>query len=209
MQGDSASRVRDCLKQIESMRPLFLCRKLDLIPEQQRCKDLCGMLYSEAAVWAGQENCLRSFARFIVGSADRWQPLSSALVENRLSGQKDWRQAFSPVKWVRSVANSIAEKDRRISRYAVDPSEEPDTVPLETIAKLPIEALLERKYTYHSVAKLEAAAQEDTEVAESWRANFAIRHGPKRRSFDTSTGTNRRASAWTGGIAGCGTKLRT
>ena len=175
MRGDSANRVRGCLNDIEWMRLLFLRRELDLIPLQQRCKDVCAMLYSEAAVWAGQENCLKSFARFIAGSGDKWQPLASALVENRLRGQKDWRHASSPAKWVKRVTDTIAEKESIVSRYAVDPSREPDTISLEEVAELPTEALLERKYAYQSVAQLEAAAQEDPEVAEYLRLKI---HNP-------------------------------
>jgi hypothetical protein len=67
------------------------------------------MLSSEAAVWAGEEDCLKSFARFIAGSPDKWLPLSSALVENRLRGQKDWRQSLSPAKWLRTTTNNIVQ----------------------------------------------------------------------------------------------------
>jgi hypothetical protein len=185
MPTESAARVQECLHQIERMMPLFLRRDLALIPEQQRCKDIFGMFYSAAMVWAGRKDCLESFARFITGSSDKWLALSSALVENHLKGQKDWRHSYSPVKWVKGVTNNIAEKESRTSHYAVDPSNEPDTVSLEEIAELPIEGLLQRRYSYQSVGELEAAAKEDPETAAflsckihnpSWSCEAISRH---------------------------------
>ena len=82
-------------------------------------------------MWAGHKTCIESFARFITGSSDKWQPLSSALVDDyRLSGAERLRQARSPVKRVKGVANSIAEKESRIRKYAVDPLNEPEAVSL-------------------------------------------------------------------------------
>jgi hypothetical protein len=124
------------------------------------------MLFSEAAVWAEQKTTLENFAQFIIGSPDKWQPLCSVLVENQLAGLNDWRQADSPVKWVKKVANPIAQKESRTRTYAVDPADEPDIVSLEKIAEMPIDGLLQRKYSHQSVAELEAAAKDDPETAE-------------------------------------------
>lgn len=161
MPTESATRVQECLHQIERMMPLSLRRDLVLIPEQQRCKDSFGMFYSAAMVWAGHKDCLESF------------------------GQKDWRYSHSPVKWVKGVTNNIAEKESRTTRHAVDPSGEPDSVSLEEIAELPIEGLLRQKYSYQSVTDLEAAAKDDPETAAyltckihnpSWTCEVISRH---------------------------------
>jgi len=166
MSVQDALRANGCLNELEDLMSILAVRHPGLIPVQQRCKDLCAMLLGELLVCCGDVDCLRIFSKHVAGSADRWQSLSRALTENRLFGQKDWRQASSPAKWVSRTTNNIAAKESRTSRYAVDPAEGPETVPLEEIAELPVEALLEKKYTYQSVAQLEAAANEDPEVAE-------------------------------------------
>ncbi len=165
MPPGSAERVQECLNDIELLRPLFLCRDLSLVPEQQRCKDACGMLYNEAAVWAEQNGCLKIMAQFITGSADKWQSLSQALVENKLNGQKDWRDAKSPVKWVKARTNQIASKEARLQKFALNYSREPKTIGLEEIAESPMEVLLVRKYTHHSIEQLRTAAAEEPELA--------------------------------------------
>lgn len=185
MSNEGASRAQEYVRQIELRRPLFLRRELFLIPLQQRSKDICGMLFSEIMVWAGQTDCLRMFAKFIAGSPDKWQPLSQALVENHLEGQKDWRHARAPVHWVKQVTNTIAQKESRVTQHAVDRSTEPEVVSLEEVAESPIEGLLERRYSFHSVVQLEAAAHEDPETAEylackirnpSWPCEAISRH---------------------------------
>jgi hypothetical protein len=164
MTPSTAQRVRQCLNDIELLRPLFLCRDLSLIPEQQRCKDACGMLYNEAAVWAERNGCLKIMAQFITGSADKWQSLSRALVENKLNGHRDWREAQSPVKWVRARTNQIASDEAQLEKFALDYSREPKTIGLEEIAESPMEALLDRKYTHHSLEQLQTAADEEPEL---------------------------------------------
>ena len=185
MPQESAERARALVWQIEFIRPLFLRRQLHLIPEQQRMKDTCGMLFSEIMVWAGQTDCLKTFAGFIAGSREKWLPFSQALVENNLQGQKDWRQAKTPVHWVKRVTNTIADKETRLTGHAVDCPKELDGISFEEIAESPIEGLLERKYSYHSIAELEAAAKEDPETAEylsckirnpSWSRETITRH---------------------------------
>src|SRR5262245_39655644 len=42
-----AQRGRRCLLQIEALVPIFRSRRLSLIAEQQRCKDICAMLACE------------------------------------------------------------------------------------------------------------------------------------------------------------------
>jgi hypothetical protein len=106
-QGETAKRLRECLAAIEVIRPFLVFRNLDLIPHQQRWKDLCPVQFCEAMVWIGDEKCLRMMSECIAGTKDKWLPVSRALVENHLVGQKDWRDAKSPAKWVKTVANTI------------------------------------------------------------------------------------------------------
>ncbi len=182
---ESAGKAQDCVRQIESILPWFLRRELFLIPEQQRLKDVCGMLFSEIMVWAGLTDCLQMYARFIAGSADKWLSLSQALVENHLEKQKDWRHARAPVHWVKRVTNNIDEKESWLTWNAIDRSKEPDVISLEEIARTPLEGLLERRYSHHSLTELEAAAKEDPETAEylackihnpSWGLETISRH---------------------------------
>jgi hypothetical protein len=163
---DGAQEVRECLFEIQKTLPLFLLTEPSLIPAQQCAKDRCAMLYVKAAVWANEVETVKSVAQFMTGSSDKFQSLSQALVENGLNGNRDWRQATSPAQWVKRVANRRAKKESRIQKYAVDPLGEPDTIRLEEIAEMPIEAVVEPKYSMLSIAELEAAAREDPDLAE-------------------------------------------
>lgn len=51
-------------------------------------------------------------------------------------------------------------------KYAVDPTINKELLGLEEIAEMPCEAIVEHRYTQRSVAELEAAAKEDSELAE-------------------------------------------
>lgn len=79
---------------------------------------------------------------------------------------KDWRDAASPAKWVKTATNNIANKEYWVPKYAVDPTINKELLGLEEIAEMPCEAIVEHRYTQRSVAELEAAAKEDSELAE-------------------------------------------
>jgi hypothetical protein len=170
--GQDANRARRLIAEIEAMMPVFTRRNPVLVPVQQRCKDCCVMLAVDLLICTGDVQCIQLLSHYIAGSTEKWQCFSSAIVENHLSGQKDWRQAKSPAKWVKTATNNLADKERRVAKYAVDPSKRKDVASLEEIAESPVEAVLERKYTLRSIAELEAAASEDSDVQAYLRAKI-------------------------------------
>jgi hypothetical protein len=171
-----ALRAESCVREIQSLIPIFQWRNPKWIPVQQRGKDFCAMLFGELLVCAGWIDCLQIFAKHITGSADHWQALSRALVENELNGQKDWRHANSPAYWVKKTANNITRKEYWLPTYAVDPSEDKDRIELEEVAEVSDEVMLEPKYTERSLAELETAAKADRDVAEYLAAKIRYPH---------------------------------
>jgi len=174
MPVQDAQRAEACIREIEGMMPIFTRMHLSLFATQQRCKDLCVMLCGELMVCGGFVDCIREFSLHIAGSAEHWPQFSQALVENNLSGQKDWRQANSPANWVKATTNNIAQKEYWVPEYAVDPRENKEKLSLEAeeVAELPSEALVERRYTQRSLAELEAAVKDDADVAEYLRSKI-------------------------------------
>jgi hypothetical protein len=166
MSAHDASRAAACIGELELLMRVLTSRHPKMIPTQQFCKDLCAMLLGQLLVYRGDVPCLQIFSRHIVGSPDKWEALSLALVENELSGHKDWRHATSPAKWVKSTANNIAAKESVLNKHAVDPSTNREKLSLEEVAELPGQVVIERTYDQRSLAELEAAAKEDSEIAE-------------------------------------------
>jgi hypothetical protein len=113
---------------------------------------------------AAPEGCLQILSHYVAGSAAKWEYLCRAIVENSLAGRRDWREATSPAKWVKTATNNLANNEYWVATHAVDPSECKDLIQLEEIAELPADAVVEQKYAQRSIAELEAAASEDSEV---------------------------------------------
>lgn len=166
MTPQDQQRAKARLSEIESILSIFTCRHPSLIPVQQRCKDLCAMISAELMVCTGDVDCIQTLSRYIAGSAEKWVAFSRALVENQLVGHQDWRQAKSPAIWVKMTTNHIAAKEFWVSYYAVSPAESRGTVPLEEGREASDEAVIDWNYTNRSLAVLEAAAKDDSEVAE-------------------------------------------
>ena len=91
--------------------PVFTRRDPGFIPEQQRSKDRCVVVVMELMICSGDVGCIQTFSRFVVGSAAKYEYFSRVIVENGLSGQRDWREASSPAKWVKTAANNLADKE--------------------------------------------------------------------------------------------------
>jgi hypothetical protein len=96
-----AERARRIIAEIEARLPVFTRRDPSYIPVQQRCKDCCVMLVADLLICTGDVDCIQILSRYIAGSAEKWLSFSTAIVENHLSGQKDWREANSPAKWLK------------------------------------------------------------------------------------------------------------
>jgi hypothetical protein len=192
MAPQDAVQAMECLHQLERIMPIFNRRHLGLIPEQQRLKDVCICLLSELILCTCDAEAVQLLSHHIAGSAGKWEFFGRALVENRLFSQKDWRQAKSPAKWLKTVTNKLADSEYWVCNHAVDPSENVNKVSLEEIAELPGEAIFERKYTHRSVAELEAAVKDDPDVAAylaakirfpAWRREAIWRHLEWRKEF--------------------------
>jgi hypothetical protein len=162
--GQDAERAKRLIAEIDAQLPLFTRRNPIYIPTQQRCKDRCVMVVADLLICTGDVECIQILSRYIAGSAGKWPLFSRAVVENHLSGKKDWREANSPAKWVKTTTNNLADKEYWVLDHAVNPAERRDVVSVEEIAELPVEAAFEPKYTQRSIAELEAAASEDADV---------------------------------------------
>ena len=185
MAPQDAQRAAECIRQIESIKPIFTKLDLALIPQQQRLKDVTLVLEMELIVCVGCVEGIELLSHHIVGSAEQWPSFAQALVGNSLHRQRDWRHAKSPAKWVKKATNNLAKKEFWVSQFAVNPLDNQNTVSLEEIAELPAEAVCEPKYTQRSIAEFEAAVKEDPEVTEyvaakvrfpSWRRDAIWRH---------------------------------
>jgi hypothetical protein len=164
--SENQPSAQNCIREMEGLMPIFRRRDPELIADQQRSKDLCVVLCTELMVWAGHQDCIQTFSKYIAGSDEDWQFFSRAVMENGLLGQRDWRHATSPAKWVKTTTNNLASKEYWLPEYAVDPETNKESVGLEEVAETPCEAIVEQKYTQRSIAKLELAAMEDSELAE-------------------------------------------
>jgi len=184
---------------------VFATRDPALWAEQSRYVDLCGCLAAAFAVIVDDPEGIWDLSSLVFGMARSKQPaLNEALVENQLRGWKDWRDADSPIGWVRERSSNIHEHDHtqggnvreRDALYRTPESKRAaDAVSLafdyrgasrkvmrlEEIADLPgvAEISLTPRYTWMSVARLEADIRDDKDL----RAYVQLRSkGWKRRA---------------------------
>ena len=164
MAPQDAQRAAECIRQIESIKPIFTKLDLALIPQQQRLKEVTVVLEMELIVCVGCVEGIELLSHHVVGSAEQWPSFTQALVGNRLHRQRDWMHAKSPAKWVKTATNNLVRKNFWVNKFAVNPNDNRNTVSLEEIAELPAEALCEPKYAQRSIAELEAAVKDDPDV---------------------------------------------
>ena len=166
---DTAQRkkVWDLIVLIEDSIPIFRARGFDRVgpcvglreTEQRLAANRCTAACAALTVYWGDPEIIQGHCGLLVGRGDQWAAFSQALTENSLKGWKDWRQSPTPLFWLKGVTDTIAEKESR-DYTTVDL----DVLPLEEIAEMPADAVLERRFTMRSVAELEAAAQNDIEM---------------------------------------------
>jgi hypothetical protein len=106
--------------------------------EQRRYVELCGCLAAAFAVIVDAPEEIHDFYGLVFAIDRSKEPaLDEALVENQLRGWKDWRDADSPIAWVRHRAGDIHERDhtqgatsKRGMRSTARQREEGTTAPL-------------------------------------------------------------------------------
>ena len=152
---------------IEDFIPVFrargferagLCVGLLRETEQRLAANRCTAACAALTVYWGDPEIIQGHCNLLVGRGEQWAAFSKALTENSLKGWKDWRQHPTPLFWLKTVTDTIAEKE------SCDDTTDMDVLPLEEIAEMPADAVLERRFTMRSVAELEAAAKNDGEL---------------------------------------------
>jgi hypothetical protein len=180
--------------------------------EQRRFVEICGCLAATFAVIVDDPEGVLDLCGLVFALDRSKEPaLDEALVENHLRGWKDWRDAYSPIGWVKDRAEHIHECDHTQGGYireadalyrtptrrrdgsaaslAFDYQDTArDVIPLEEVSDLPLGVAgmsLQPRYTWMSVERLEAAIRDDGDLS----AYAQLRHrGWKRRHAWTRLG---------------------
>jgi len=114
---------------------------------QNHCRTLGVWTTAALAVYDDDMEALKNFARIALCDGEKWPALSVALVENRLHGWTDWRQARDPQAWIAARARAIADDEGADGDAPDTEAKAGDalgprraTVPLEEIAGTPAES---------------------------------------------------------------------
>jgi len=153
--------------------------------EQARYVELCVVIAAAFAVIVDdQEGILETFhvfgaRRFWSNDDPKWFAEAEAIMENRLSWQKDWEHAISPVRWIKIVSKRIHNRHALGEAPAVSdalyttPTRKRDegqtcreVIPLEetgNLSDIGHESLLPR-WIDASLGQLKLAVQEDEDL---------------------------------------------